>query len=54
MERRGDAVLDSFVFAGGAIDRVWRGGVKVVADGRHIARERLEARYRSALARLIA
>ncbi|MBC8025915.1 MAG: formimidoylglutamate deiminase [Steroidobacteraceae bacterium] len=54
MERRGDALLDSFVFAGGGIDGVWRGGVKVVAGGRHIARERLHARYRAALARLLA
>jgi formimidoylglutamate deiminase len=54
MERRGDALLDSFVFAGGGIDGVWRGGVKVVEGGRHLARERLEARYRAALARLLA
>jgi formimidoylglutamate deiminase len=54
VERRGDAWLDSFVFAGGGIDGVWRGGVKVVAGGRHLARERLEARYRRTLARLIA
>jgi formiminoglutamate deiminase len=53
MGRRGDALLDSFVFAGGDIDGVWRGGVKVVVGGRHIARERLEARYRAALARLL-
>jgi formiminoglutamate deiminase len=53
MERRGDALLDSLVFAGGGIDGVWRGGVKVVAGGRHVARARLEARYRTALARLI-
>jgi formimidoylglutamate deiminase len=54
VERRADALLDSFVFAGGGIDGVWRGGVKVVAHGRHVARERLEARYRAALARLLA
>jgi formimidoylglutamate deiminase len=53
VERRGDALLDSFVFAGGGIDGVWRGGVKVVANGRHIARDRLEARYRGALVRLL-
>jgi formimidoylglutamate deiminase len=52
-ERRADAWLDSFVFAGGGIDGVWRGGVKVVAGGRHVAREKIEARYRGALARLI-
>ena len=54
VERRGDAVLDSFVFAGGGIDSVWRGGVKVVSGGRHVAREKLALRYRTALARLIA
>jgi formiminoglutamate deiminase len=54
VERRGDAWLDSFVFAGGGIDGVWRGGAKVVSGGRHVARERLETRYRGALARLIA
>jgi formiminoglutamate deiminase len=54
IERRGDAWLDSFVFAGGGIDGVWRGGVKVVVAGKHIARDRLEARYRAALARLLA
>ena len=54
MERRADALLDSFVFAGAGIDGVWRAGVKVVAGGRHVARERLEARYRKVLARLIA
>ena len=53
VERRADALLDSYVFAGGGIDGVWRGGVKVVAGGRHIARERLAARYRAALARLL-
>jgi formimidoylglutamate deiminase len=41
VERRADAWLDSFVFAGGGIDGVWRGGVKVVEGGRHIARDRL-------------
>jgi formiminoglutamate deiminase len=53
LERRGDALLDSFVFAGVGVDGVWRGGLKVVANGRHIARERIEARYRAALARLL-
>jgi formimidoylglutamate deiminase len=54
-ERRGDALLDSFVFAGGqdCIDAVWRGGVKVVSGGRHRAREAVGARYRAALARIL-
>jgi formimidoylglutamate deiminase len=54
--RSGDALLDSFVFAGGkrAIDGVWRGGKKVVARGEHLARETVSAKYRAALARLLA
>jgi formimidoylglutamate deiminase len=54
LERRGDALLDSFVFAGGGVDAVWRGGVKVVTGGRHVARDRLLSRYRAALARVMA
>jgi formimidoylglutamate deiminase len=53
LERRADALLDSFVFAGGGVQTVWRAGVKVVADGRHIARDRLLSRYRAALARIL-
>jgi formimidoylglutamate deiminase len=54
-ERRGDALLDSYVFAGGhdCIDAVWRGGVKVVSGGRHRARDAVGARYRAALARIV-
>jgi formimidoylglutamate deiminase len=54
-ERRGDALLDSFVFAGGhdCIDAVWRAGVKVVSGGRHRARDAIGARYRAALARIL-
>ena len=54
-ERRGDAWLDSFVFAGArdAIDCVWREGRKVVSAGRHPARESAEPAWRRALARLL-
>jgi formiminoglutamate deiminase len=54
--RSGDALLDSFVFAGGkrAIDGVWRAGKKVVAGGQHRAREKVSANYRATLARLLA
>jgi formimidoylglutamate deiminase len=54
--RDGDALLDSWVFAGrhGAIDGVWRGGRQVVSGGRHHAREAILARYRTALGRLLA
>jgi formimidoylglutamate deiminase len=53
--RRGDALLDSLVFAGGhdCIDAVWRGGVRVVSGGRHRARDAVGVRYRAALARIL-
>ena len=49
--RAGDAVLDSWIFAarGGAVENVWRRGRKVVSHGRHVAREQIVARFRSAL-----
>lgn len=48
--RSGDAVLDSWIFGGErAIRSVWRRGERVVVDGRHIARDAIEARYRKAL-----
>lgn len=54
-ERRGDALIDSWVFASRAgIDCVWRGGVKQVERGRHRNREAIAARYRAALKRLTA
>jgi len=54
--RRGDALLDSWIFAGraGLIDAVWRRGRKVVAGGRHIARGAIVTRYRGVLTRLLA
>jgi formiminoglutamate deiminase len=54
--RRGDALLDGWIFAGrgGAVDGVWRRGRKVVAGGRHVARPAIFARYRATLARLLA
>jgi formimidoylglutamate deiminase len=53
--RSEDALLDSWIFAGGtaAIDCVWRAGRKVVAEGRHVQRERLATRYRETLQRLL-
>lgn len=55
-ERRGDALLDGLTFASGrgAIDSVWRRGQRLVQGGRHIARERIAARYRRTLADLLA
>ena len=56
MEKRGDALLDGWIFAAGrtAVDRVWRGGVKVVEGGRHLRGEAIKARFRRSLGRLLA
>jgi len=55
VERRGDDILDSWIFAGGRqlIDCVWRAGEKVVVNGRHRHREAIVARYGRALKRLL-
>jgi formiminoglutamate deiminase len=54
--RTADALLDGWVFAGGAgvIDCVWRDGRKIVEQGRHIRMEPIQAAYRRTLARLLA
>lgn len=54
VERQGDEILDSWVFAAGreAVDCVWRAGERLVSGGRHRDRERLMARYVQALHRL--
>jgi formiminoglutamate deiminase len=54
--RREDALLDSWIFAGGnnCIDSVWRAGRKLVSSGEHKAREEVAARYRTTLQRLLA
>ena len=56
IERREDEILDSWIFAGGrgVVDCVWRGGVKVVSNGRHARRDAILARYRRALKTLLA
>jgi formiminoglutamate deiminase len=46
---RGDALLDSWIFAGGRIDCVWRAGRKLVQQGKHFEREAVSARYRRAV-----
>ncbi|WP_295173121.1 formimidoylglutamate deiminase [uncultured Brevundimonas sp.] len=53
--RLGDAVLDSWIFGApkGSIRSVWRAGREVVKDGRHIARDGIEARYRKALSAVL-
>ena len=54
--RTGDDLLDSYLFAGpkGAIANVWRGGKRVVSDGRHFRKGAVAARYKRALERLLA
>lgn len=56
VERRGDEILDSWIFSGGraAVDCVWRAGVKVVINGRHYRRDSLLGRYRRTLQALLA
>jgi formimidoylglutamate deiminase len=54
--RRGDAVIDGWIFAAGsgAIDCVWAGGSKVVEGGRHRLRSRARERFNAAVRRLVA
>ncbi len=49
--RTGDRILDTFIFAGDDrwVSDVWSAGRHVVRDGRHIARDRIRARYRETL-----
>jgi len=53
---RGDAILDHWLFAADntAIVSVERGGVRLVDHGRHKDRDRIAARYRKTLSRLLA
>jgi len=53
--RRGDALLDAWIFAGqpvSPISDVWVGGQKVVENGRHVRAGEFAARYRQSLRRL--
>ncbi|MGV2122692.1 formimidoylglutamate deiminase [Agrobacterium vitis] len=51
----GDQILDIFLFANGAaVDCVWVGGFKQVEAGRHIARERIAARFAGVMRELMA
>ena len=54
--RRGDAVLDGWIFAADAdaIDCVWAGGNKVVEDGRHRLRQKARDTFNAAVRRLVA
>lgn len=54
--RRADAVLDGWIFAtsNDAVDCVWAGGDKVVANGRHRLREQARSIFNAAVRRLVA
>ena len=49
----GDRALDGWIFATGRVDRVWRAGVQVVADGRHRDRDAIVARFGTVARRLL-
>jgi formiminoglutamate deiminase len=42
--RNGDSLLDSWIFAGGSIDCVWRRGKRVVTGGQHCKRDIIRER----------
>ena len=54
--RRGDRILDGWIFAGddSLVSDVWAAGRHKVKDGRHVAREAVEKRYRGVLRDLLA
>lgn len=51
---QGDRLLDAFLFAGrdGLVTDLWSAGRRIVRDGRHIAREAVEARFRTTMRKL--
>ncbi|MGL5010045.1 MAG: formimidoylglutamate deiminase, partial [Paracoccaceae bacterium] len=52
--RSGDAVLDTFIFAGHdrMVRDLWSAGRHIVQDGRHVAREVIARRFQGVMARL--
>ena len=52
--RRGDAILDGWIFAGAPVQSVWRNGRKLVSGGRHHAGEALRGQFCQIIARLAA
>jgi len=53
--KRGDQILDAWIFANGApVDSVWVGGEKVVENGRHKGRDRIAERFRRVMVELAA
>jgi len=51
--RSNDTLLDSWIFAGGSIDCVWRRGYKLVTQGRHSKGEIVRERYLRVISRLV-
>jgi len=56
VHRHGDRLLDGWIFGGArrVVDGVWVRGRQRVADGRHVAREPVAARYAETMRRLMA
>ncbi|MET3523692.1 formimidoylglutamate deiminase [Mesorhizobium abyssinicae] len=53
--KRGDAILDAWIFANGtSVDCVWVHGKKQVSGGRHIGREAIAERFRAVMTALSA
>ena len=54
--RAGDTALDTFVFARDdrLVRHVWSAGRPIVQDGRHVARDRVQAAYAATMRRLMA
>ncbi|UVO52422.1 formimidoylglutamate deiminase [Sphingomonas sp. SUN019] len=50
----GDTILDRWIFARTrGVDAVWRGGRRIVSEGRHVHRDAIERRYAQVAARLL-
>lgn len=55
VQREGDNILDSFIFAKAdqAIDKLWSAGRLMVLDGRHIHHEALTSQYKKSISALL-
>jgi formiminoglutamate deiminase len=53
--KAGDAILDTWIFAGGtSVDCAWVGGRKLVEGGRHVGRDAIAERFRQVMTSLAA
>ena len=53
--KKGDAILDAWIFANGAkVDCVWVRGKKLVEGGRHVRSDAIAKRFRKAMMELTA